>query len=93
VPAQDAARARATRVSTDPINPNPAPLLLTLAGIGESQQGDRAVRTAVISGAGELWLVTEGMVVAGRYRVDRIDRDAVVMVDTEGGQPRTLRLR
>ena len=71
----------------------PAPPPLTLAGIGESQQGDRAVRTAVISGAGELWLMTEGMVVAGRYRVDRIDRDAVVLVDTAGGQSRTLRLR
>jgi hypothetical protein len=79
----------------EPVDPTPAslPLPLTLAGIGESRQGDRAVRTAVISGAGELWLATEGMVLAGRYQVDRIDSDAVVLVDTASGQPRTLHLR
>ena len=95
VPAPAPAPVRATPASGEPVDPTPtpAPLPLTLAGIGESQQGDRTVRTAVISGAGELWLATEGMVVAGRYRVDRIDREAVVVVDTATGQPRTLRLR
>jgi hypothetical protein len=93
VPAPAPARALATAAPDGPVDPTPAPPPLTLAGIGESQQGDRAVRTAVISGAGELWLAAEGTVVAGRFRVDRIDNDAVVLVDTASGQRQTLRLR
>jgi len=91
--AQARARVRGTSAPADPVDPTPAPPPLTLAGIGESHRDGTVVRTAVISGPGGLWLATEGMVVAGRYRVERIDRDAVVMVDTESGQSRTLRLR
>lgn len=83
----------ATAMTDEPVDVTLALMPLTLAGIGESQHSERTVRTAVISGAGELWLVTEGMVAAGRYRIDRIDKDGVVLVDTASGQSRTLRLR
>jgi hypothetical protein len=46
----------------------------------------------VISGEGQLYLVTEGQVVGGRYTVVRIDAEAVLLRDQTGTEL-TLALR
>jgi hypothetical protein len=57
---------------------------LSLSGIAERKTPDGATRTAIVTGDGQLYLVTEGDLVGGRYRVVRVDSDAVVLRD-EGG--------
>jgi hypothetical protein len=68
----------------------PVPLepALRLSGIAEQKSGESTIRTAVISGDGQLYLVREGEAVAGRYRVVTIDSDAVTLGDDSGGQLR-----
>lgn len=94
-PARDlfAFRARASRAiptnsdaqpvvaaSTDP-GPRPAPF--SLIGVAE----DSGVRTAIVSGSGELFLVKEGERFAGdRYTVVRIE-DAAIEVADAAGEP------
>lgn len=63
----------------------PAPTF-TLAGIAERNTPEGRKRTAVISGEGQLYLVTEGEVVAGRYTVARIDPEAVLLRDPSGAE-------
>jgi hypothetical protein len=63
----------------------PAPAY-TLAGIGERSMPDGRRRTAVISGEGQLYVVTDGEIVAGRYTVVRIDSEAVLLRDTSGAE-------
>lgn len=74
------------------LEPAPAPTV-TLIGVATSGEGDGVVRTAVVSGAGQLWLAREGAVVAGRYRVDRVGTDEVELRDTVLNTRHTLRLR
>jgi hypothetical protein len=64
--------------------PAPAPPSLILSGIAESKIPQGTRRTAIISGGGQLYLVTEGEMVAGRYRVVTIDSDAVMLRDDNG---------
>ncbi len=66
---------------------------LSLIGVADSDAGPRRVRTAIVSGAGELWLAVEGQSIAGRYRVVRIQDDRVDLHDALGGGARILRLR
>jgi len=61
---------------------------LRLSGIAEQKVNQATVRTAVISGDGQLYLVREGDTVAGRYRVATIDSDAVTLRDDTGGDMR-----
>jgi hypothetical protein len=62
--------------------PGPAAPVLKLAGLAEDAGPDGApVRTAIISGFGQLFLVKEGERVTSRYRVDKISVDAVELVD------------
>jgi hypothetical protein len=73
----------------------PAPLTiaepaLTLAGIAEDSGADGPDRTAFISGGGQLFMVKEGDIVAGRYRVARIASDAVELNDAAAGIVRRL---
>lgn len=72
----------------------PAPLAtsapLNLVGIAEDPGADGPVRTAIISGAAELFLVKEGETVAARYRVTRIAGEIVELIDLSDGT--TLRL-
>jgi hypothetical protein len=56
----------------------------TLAGIAERNMPEDRKRTAVISGEGQLYLVTEGEMVGGRYTVVRIDPEAVLLRDQTG---------
>ncbi len=74
------------------LDPAPAPSV-ALIGVATVGAGDGAVRTAVMSGAGELWLAREGTVVAGRYRIERVGADEVDLRDTVLNTRHTLRLR
>lgn len=63
---------------------------LKLSGIAEDAAADGPVRTAIISAAGQLFLVKEGEAVTSQYRVSRIFEDSVELTDVEGTT--TLRL-
>jgi hypothetical protein len=58
----------------------------TLAGIAERNTPEGRKRTAVITGAGQLYLVTEGEMVGGRYVVVRVDPEAVLLRDQTGAE-------
>jgi hypothetical protein len=70
----------------------PPPPAYTLAGIAEHNVSGGRKRTAVISGEGQLYLVTEGQAVGGRYTVVRVDAEAVLLRDASGREL-TLALR
>jgi hypothetical protein len=78
---QHSATIDATVASSAPPVAVPA---LSLSGIAERKTPDGATRTAIVTGDGQLYLVTEGELVGGRYRVVRVESDAVVLRD-EGG--------
>jgi cytoskeletal protein RodZ len=69
------------------VAPTPSPAAqppLSLSGIAT----DKGKRTAIISGEGQLYLVTEGERVAGRYQVVSVDSDTVTLRDDTGGETR-----
>jgi len=66
---------------------------LKLAGIAEDEGPEGPVRTAIISGEAQLYLVKEGDEVAARYRVGKISADVVELVDLNDGTIRRLALR
>ena len=68
----------------------PAQPSLSLSGIAERKTPQGLVRTAIISGEGQLYLVTEGEMVAGRYRVMTVDSDAVTLGDERGANIRLV---
>jgi hypothetical protein len=100
-------RAGAQRASVPPIpvtTPPPAPSesmplvpalpALKLAGIAEDPgPEDTMLRTAIISGEGQLYLVKEGENVTMRYRVTQISQDVVELLDLVDGSTRRLALR
>ncbi len=63
---------------------------LRLSGLAEDPGPDGPVRTAIISGLGQLFLAKEGEHVTLRYRVTKIGADAVELTDLSDGS--TLRL-
>ena len=69
-----------------PAVPQPAPPSLSLSGIFT----DKGKRGAIITGEGQLYLVTEGESVAGRYVVATVDGDAVTLRDDAGIEIRLL---
>ena len=72
----------------------PPDLMLALAGVAEQQFERGLVRTAVIMGPGdEIYMVTQGQTVAGRYFVAAIGADAVELKDSLTGSTRRLALR
>jgi hypothetical protein len=79
------------------VPPQPA---LKLVGIAEdtsaaSDDADnkKLVRTAIISGEGQLFLVKEGESVTTRYRVAKISADVVELTDLGIGATRRLALK
>jgi hypothetical protein len=85
----DAPRSSAAAGPAVPAAPVPPPQpSLTLSGIAERNTPQGPKRTAVISGDGQLYLVTEGETVAGRYTVVTVDPDAVVLRDQNGVETR-----
>jgi hypothetical protein len=74
---------RAVPAAPSPINipvvpPRPA---LKLIGVAEDTAGDHSVRTAIISGPDQLYVVREGERVTSRFGVQRISPDVVELVD------------
>ena len=77
-------------VLSEPEPLRPAPLALKLSGIAEDATPDGYVRTSILSGLGNLFLVKEGEKVAERYLVAKISADVVELTDLGDGS--TLRL-
>jgi hypothetical protein len=75
--------------------PPPAPEPpLKLSGIAEDADGDGApVRTAIIAGDGQLFMVKEGENVTARYRVAKISTDVVELTDLTSGISRRLAMK
>jgi hypothetical protein len=71
----------------------PALPSLKLAGIAEDEGPEGPVRTAIISGEGQLYLVKEGDEVTPRYRVGKIAADVVELIDVGDNSVRRLALR
>jgi hypothetical protein len=65
-----------------PVAPPPPPL--TLSGVAQKS----GKRSAIITGAGQLYIVGEGETVAGRYAVVKVDPEAVVLRDADGAEQR-----
>ncbi len=61
---------------------------LTLNGVTGKQTPDGMRRTAVISGDAQMYFVSEGDSLAGRYTVVKIDPEAVVLRDASGEEIR-----
>ena len=66
---------------------------LKLAGIAEDPGPEGPWRTAIISGAGQLYMANEGDNVTPRYRVVKISEDVVELLDLVDGTTRSLALR
>jgi hypothetical protein len=89
---------RARRTAARPITPvgdlGPAEPAIDLVGVAESSTPQGIVRTAIISSlSGELFMVKEGELVAGRYRVKTVGADAVELTDLTSDAVRRLALR
>jgi len=92
----------AMRPAIVPIAPKPAltelappseiepPTPLKLVGVAENPGPDGPIRTAIVSGPGQLFMVKEGQNVTVRYRVAKISADVVELTDVGAGT--TLRL-
>jgi hypothetical protein len=85
----------AARPALSEAQPAPAPPMppLTLAGIAEDPGPSGPIRTAVISGGGQLFLVKEGENVTPRYRVAKISPEVVELADLGDGSTRRLALK
>lgn len=73
--------------------PPPAPSPFALSGIAEERQGDAVIRTAVVTGLGELWLVKAGEKVEGKFEVTAVDADAVELIRADTGTAVRLTFR
>jgi len=91
-------RERRVPAPAEALTPPPLPVVVEpafeLIGVAESQSPRGVVRTAMISAlSGELFLVKEGEVIAGRYRVKAVSPDAVELNDLVSETVRRLALR
>jgi len=68
-----------------PTQPPPVPFPFKLVGLGEDASPSGSVRTAVISGSEQLFVVRDGEMVTSRYRVASISPDRVELTDLETG--------
>lgn len=75
---------------------SPAPVTapsMRLIGIAEDVTPDGPVRTAVVSGLGDVFLVKPGDTIADRYRVLSVSPESVQLVDPATSIESTLTLR
>src|SRR5215470_11061939 len=91
VPAPTVPAAPAAPVAQQPLLPIVAPL--KLEGLAEDRGDQGPVRTAIISGFGDIFLAKEGDNVTSRYRVAKISPDAVELTDLNDNTPLRLALR
>ncbi|MEQ1728762.1 MAG: hypothetical protein ABL982_10300 [Vicinamibacterales bacterium] len=75
-------------VPVPPVRPS-----LTLIGVAEDVTPDGVVRTAIVSGFGDVFLVKAGDTIRLQYRVELVSGDAVQVVDTATAAATTLALR
>jgi len=80
-------------VVSDPLPTAPAPLSVKLIGIAEDPGENGPVRTAIISGLGQLFLVKIGEHVTDRYEVAKISSDAALLTDLRDNSTLTLVLK
>ena len=94
-PVRPASTAAVTAPVAPPVEPPPAETVapLKLEGLAEDRGDQGAVRTAIISGFGDIFLVKEGENVTLRYRVAKISPDAVELTDLTDNSPLRLALR
>lgn len=84
----------AAPVAPASLTPAPvAPPTFMLVGVAEDRQGDGVIRTAVVSGGGELWLVKAGESVDGKFTVTAVDADAVELIRADTGTAVRLTFR
>ena|SRR5436305_8713065 len=100
-----AAAPRSTRAVVDPARveasapqPLPSPSAppappLKLIGLAEDSGPAGASRTAIISGNGQLFVVTSGDAVTSRYRVASVSTTLVELTDLQTGETLRLALR
>ena len=72
---------REPEVSELPAQQAPAAPPLTLVGIAEDLGPDGPIRTAIISGLGQLFFVKEGDSIVERFRVQRLSGEAAELSD------------
>ena len=94
-PAASAARAasRSALARSASVARPPRPPSFTLDGLAENPGAFGPVRTAIISGAGQLFLAKVGDAVTLRYRVAKIGSDAVELTDLSTGATVRLALK
>jgi len=67
--------------------------LLKMIGVAQDDGADGPVRTAIIAGTNDLFFVKEGDTVAARFRVVRVDEDAVSLEDVNDGSSLRLSMK
>lgn len=86
--------AAARRAAVDVVAAPAPDVQLTLDGIAEQRTAGAIVRTAIVTGPGdEMFLVTEGQILGGRYSVVTITPDVVELKDLTTGATRRLYLQ
>ena len=88
-------RSASAPVAAAPVTPPPAVAAppYVLVGIAEEKSGDATVRTAVVGGAGEVWLLKAGERVEGKFEVRAVDADAVELIRVDTGTALRLSFR
>ncbi len=71
----------ALALSEVPAQRAPAAPPLTLVGLAEDPGPDGPIRTAIISGLGQLFFVKEGDSIAGRFRVQQLSGEVAELTD------------
>lgn len=70
-----------------------AALPLALIGVAEDAAGDGVIRTAIVSGFGDVFLVRTGESIRDRYRIGQVSADTVQVIDLATETRSTLALR
>lgn len=70
----------------------PVPPSLALIGVAEDAGADGVVRTAIVSGLGDVFLVKAGESIRDRFRVGLVSADAVQIIDLTTDTASTLTL-
>lgn len=71
----------------------PLTIPLTLSGIAEDTSAAGTIRTAVLSGLGDVFLAKPGDVILSRFQIVAVGADAVEILDTASGATVRLGLR
>ncbi|MSO46314.1 MAG: hypothetical protein EXQ59_06060 [Acidobacteria bacterium] len=71
----------------------PPPLPISLSGVASDSEGERTVRTAILSSPGGVLLVKEGEEVLGQYRVGAIGEDSVELTRLSDGTALRITLK